>query len=282
MSARAATLPSTTTWFLRVLVAFIRRELIAATGYRAAFVTRILGFAFLVTGLYFFSRFVGAAANPHLQAYGGNYLGFAAIGFLGAELQQVGVNDLSRRIRMAQMMGTLEAELATPAPPWMVLGATPIYAFGASTVRSVAYLWGATVLVGLALPRANVLSVVVGVPLVLASFVGLGLLTGGSTMLVRRTNPVAVLLGSMSVFVSGVAYPVTVLPHWLQTVGRFLPLTHALIVLRGAFLSGAPPSALRGNLTALALFAAVLIPIGLATFGYALRRARVDGSLTHY
>jgi ABC-2 type transport system permease protein len=281
VSARS-TLPGTATWFVRVLVAFIRRELIAATGYRAAFVTRIFGFAFLVTGLYFFARFIGSAANPHLQAYGGNYLGFAAIGVLGAELQQVGVNDLSRRIRMAQMMGTLEAELATPAPPWMVLGVTPIYAFGASAVRSVFYLWGATLLVGLALPNANLLTVIVGVPLVLASFVGLGLLTAGSTMLVRRTNPVAVLLGSMSVFVSGVAYPVSVLPHWLQQLGRFLPLTHALVVLRGAFLSGTPPATLRGNLTALALFGAILIPVGLATFAYALRRARVDGSLTHY
>jgi ABC-2 type transport system permease protein len=101
-------------------------------------------------------------------------------------------------------------------------------------------------------------------------------------MLVRRSNPVAILLGSMSFFVSGVMYPVTVLPGWLQTVGHFLPLTHALVVLRGAFLMGAPPSAVRGNLAALAAFGAVLIPIGVATFGYALRRARVDGSLTHY
>jgi ABC-2 type transport system permease protein len=278
----AAALPGTGRWFLRVLAAFVRRELVAATGYRAAFVTRLFGFAFAVVGLYFFSRFIGAAANPHLAAYGGNYLGFAAIGFLAAELQQVGVNDLARRIRMAQMMGTLEAELATPAPPWMVLGATPVYAFGASAVRSVGYLWGATVLVGLALPRANAATLLVGVPLVLSAFVGLGLLTAGGTMLVRRTNPVGVLLGSLSMFVSGVLYPVTVLPGWLQTVGHFLPLTHALIVLRGGFLMGSPLPAVRGSLVALAIFAAVLIPIGVATFGYALRRARVDGSLTHY
>jgi ABC-2 type transport system permease protein len=275
-------LPGTGRWFLRVLAAFVRREMVAMTGYRAAFVTRVVGFGFVVVGLVFFARFVGAADNPHLRAYGGNYLGFLAIGFLAAELQQVGVNDLARRIRMAQMMGTLEAELATPAPPWMVLGATPIYAFGASALRSVAYLAGATVLVGLALPQANLLTVIAGVPLVLASFVGLGLLTAGTTMLVRRSNPVAAVLGSLSYFVSGVMYPVTVLPGWLQAVGRFLPLTHALAVLRGGFLTGARPSAVAGNLAALAAFGAVLIPIGVGTFGYALRRARVDGSLTHY
>jgi ABC-2 type transport system permease protein len=282
VTAPARPLPGTVTWFLRIFVAFTRRELVAMSGYRAAFFTRALGFAFLAVALVFFSRFVGAAANPHMAAYGGNYLGFVAIGFLAAELQQVGATGLARRVRTAQMMGTLEAEMATPAPPWMVLGVTPLYEFGGAALRSAAYLGGATVLVGLALPRANAVTVLVGAPLVLAAFAGLGLLTAGSTMLVRRTNPVSVILGSLSFFVSGVVYPVSVLPHWLQAVGRLLPLTHALVVLRAAFLVGASPSAVAGSLGALALFAVVLIPLGTATFAYALRRARIDGSLTHY
>jgi ABC-2 type transport system permease protein len=275
-------LPGGVVWFARALAAFARRELAALSGYRAAFATRAVGFVFAVVGMVFFSRFVGASANPHMAAYSGNYLGFIAIGFLATELQTVGLNGLSRRIRTAQMMGTLEAELATPAPAWMVLGTAPVYEFGTSALRSAAYLWAATVLVGLELPRTNLLTLAVGVPLVLAAFIGLGLFTAGSTMLVRRTNPVATVLGSLSFFLSGVVYPVTVLPAWLRAVGKALPLTHVLTVLRAAFLTGAPPAAVSGSLAALAIFAAVLIPAGTATFAYALRRARVDGSLTHY
>ena len=275
-------LPGAGVWFVRVLAAFTRRELAAMSGYRAYFVTRVAGFASVVLGLVFFARFVGASANPHLAAYGGNYLGFAAIGFLVAQLQQVGVDGLARRVRTAQIMGTLEAEMATPAPPWMVLGATPVYEFGGAALRSAAYLWGATVLVGLALPRTNVLTLLVSVPLVLAAFAGLGLVTAGSTMLVRRSNPVTLVLGSLSFFVSGVVYPVTVLPPWLQSAGKLLPLTHALRVLRGAFLVGSSPGAVADSLVALGVFAVALIPLGAATFAYALRRARVDGSLTHY
>ncbi|HVU51361.1 MAG TPA: ABC transporter permease [Polyangia bacterium] len=275
-------LPPPVLWFGRALRAFVRRELVAMSGYRAAFVTRAAGFVFAVVGMVYFSRFVGATANPHMAAYGGNYLGFLAIGFLATELQTVGLQGLSGRIRAAQMMGTLEAELATPAPAWMVLGAAPVYEFGTSALRSALYLWAATWLVGLQLPRTNVVTVAVAVPLVLAAFIGLGLFTAGSTLLVRRTNPVAVIFGSLSFFLSGVLYPVSVLPGWLRALGHFLPLTHVLVVLRGAFLAGASPSAVSGSLAALAIFAAVLIPAGAATFAYALRRARVDGSLTHY
>lgn len=278
MSPSAASLP----WFLRVLVAFVRRELAAVGGYRSAFVIRLFGFGLAVGSLLFLSRFVGAAVNPHLAAYHGNYLGFVVIGFLGTEFQQVGVSVLAQRIRMAQVMGTLEAEVATPAPPWMVLGAPPVYEFVVSSLRSAAYLLGAKLLLGLDLSRTNWTSLALGVPLIVAAFSGLGLLAAATTMLVRRLNPVAMVIGSLSFFLSGVMYPVTVLPSWLRAVGHLLPLTHALTVLRGSLLIGSGPVELRESLLALLLFAGVLAPLGAGMFAFALRRARVDGSLSHY
>ena len=85
----------------------------------------------------------------------------------------------------------------------------------------------------------------------IAAFSGLGLLAAGTTMLVRRLNPVAMVIGSLSFFLSGVLYPVTVLPDWLRAVGRLLPLTHTLAVLRGALLVGASPAALADSFVAL-------------------------------
>ena len=269
-------------WFVAVLLAFIRRELTALGGYRAAFLIRIFGLALGVGAMVFLSRFVGAAANPHLAAYGGKNQGLMVLGQLGAEFQQVGVSGLSQRIRVAQMMGTLESELATPAPPWMVLGAAPVYEFGAAALRSTAYLLGASLLLDLNLDRANWGTLLLGVPLVIAAFSGLGLLAAGTTMLVRRLNPVAMVIGSLSFFLSGVMYPVTVLPGWLRAIGRALPLTHALAVLRGALLVGHRPAALADSFLALAIFGAVLAPLGAVVFRFALRRTRVDGSLSHY
>ncbi|HMF44349.1 MAG TPA: ABC transporter permease [Polyangia bacterium] len=269
-------------WFGRVLWAFVRRELSAVGGYRAAFFVRMLGLATAVGSMVFLSRFVSAAVNPHLAEYNGNYLGFMVLGLLAAEFQQVGVSGLAQRIRTAQMMGTLEAEIATPAPPWMVLGAPPVYEFGVAALRSAAYLTAAALLLGLDLDHANWLSLAVTVPLVIAAFSGLGLLAAGTTMLVRKLNPVATVIGSLSVFLSGVLYPMSVLPGWLRAVGQLLPLTHALAALRGALLVGAGPRALAHSFVALALFAGVLAPVGVGVFAFALRRARVDGSLSHY
>jgi ABC-2 type transport system permease protein len=79
-----------------------------------------------------------------------------------------------------------------------------------------------------------------------------------------------------------VLYPVSVLPGWLRGLGRLLPLTHTLAVLRGALLVGASPAALADSFGALIAFAGLLAPVGAAVFAFALRRARIDGSLSHF
>lgn len=269
-------------WFLRFLRAFVRRELISLSTYRTAMILRALTFGMAVLSLVFFSRFIGSAINPHLARYGGSYLGFSIVGFLVAELQQVGLAGLAQRIRMAQVMGVLEAELSTPAPPWMVLGVAPIYELGSATLRSAAYLTAAVLLLGVRFHDVNLASVAITLPLVLGAFGGLGLLTAATTMVVRRSNPVAMVLGGLSLLLSGVVYPVSVLPPGLRALSQLLPLTHALEALRGALLTGATVGALRSSLLALALFSIILIPTGLVAFIHSLKRARIDGSLTHY
>lgn len=269
-------------WFWRVLAAFARREGAMVSGYRIAFILRGFSFGLSILALAFLSRLVGAAANPHLAEYGGDYLSFAVIGVVVMDLQQVGVSHLSQRVRNAQILGTFEAELATPVPVWIVLGVAPAYELCLALGRAGLYFLIAILVFGVAFPRVSFLSLALAAPLVLGAFGGIGLLSAATTMLVRRGNPVAALLAGTSFLLSGVGYPISVLPPALRAVGRLLPLTHALELVRGALLRGARPAELAGSIAALALFAGVLIPAGVALFVFALRRARIDGSLTHY
>jgi len=76
-------------------------------------------------------------------------------------------------------------------------------------------------------------------------------------------------------------YPVAVLPGPLQLLARFIPVTYSLEGMRAALLAGAGWSGLWRPLVALLIFAAVLIPISFVVFGWALRRTKVTGTLTH-
>lgn len=269
-------------WFCRVLMAFARREIATMSGYRVALVVRLLSFGISVLALAFFSRMVGAAVNPYLASFGGDYLAFVVIGLVLMDFQQIGVTSLGQRIRNAQLMGLFEAELATPVPTWIVLSVGPVYEFALAVGRAALYFTLAALLFGVRFPHASLLTVAVSAPLVVAAFVGIGLVSAATQMLVRRNNPVAVFLASASFLLSGVAYPVSVLPPALRALARLLPMTHALELVRGGLLRGAPLSTLGRPVLALGLFAGLLIPAGAALFAVALRRARVDGSLTHY
>lgn len=65
-------------------------------------------------------------------------------------------------------------------------------------------------------------------------------------------------------------------------LAHLLPLTYSLRAMRGALLLGRGPVELAGDLGMLALFAAVLLPVGLAAFRWAVRFARRAGSLGQY
>jgi ABC-2 type transport system permease protein len=281
MPATTTTAPPRLIWFTRVLLAFLRREVLEASRYRAAFVTRVAGVAFGAFSLLFFSRFIGTGQNQHLEAYGGNYLAFGLCGLVAAELQQIGIASLANRVRMAQLMGYLEAQLGTPAPVWIVLGAHPVYELSVAVGRGVLYMLGAALVLGVEF-HPNAATLLLGIPLTLAAFGGLGLVSAATTMVTRRTNPIAVVLAGASALLSGVVYPVSVLPGWLIDVGRLLPLTHALEVLRRGLLLGQGPEALAPSLGALAIFAVVFSGLGLVAFAWALGRARDDGSLSHF
>ncbi len=273
--------PSLPVWFGRVVVASFRRELLEAARYRAAFVTRFAGFLLAAASLVFFSRFVASTPNPHLAPYGGGYLAFGLCGLVAAELQQVGVMALANRVRMAQLMGFMEAQLSTPAPAALVLGAQPLLTMAAAVVRAVIYLVAAALVLDVGF-RPHALTLLIGVPLALAAFAGLGLLNAAIIMLMRRTSPLGLVLASASALASGVVYPVTVLPPWLASLGQWLPLTHALEVLRRGLLTGAAPTDVSGSLSALGAFAVAISVLGGGLFAWALRRARVDGSLSQF
>jgi ABC-2 type transport system permease protein len=82
--------------------------------------------------------------------------------------------------------------------------------------------------------------------------------------------------------VSGIMYPVTVLPEALQLAARLVPVTYSLQGMRAALLEDASLPSLWPSLRMLLLFAAVLLPVSLAVFSWSLQRTKVTGTLTHF
>jgi len=267
---------------LGVARAFFRRGLQEALSYRVAFGLRLIAMAFSLASFFFLARFINMGHSPLLARYGGDYLSFGLVGMVLLNLQHTAVSAYPQSIRVAQVAGTLEAMLATPTPSWMVLVCSPLYRFISAFLWAAIYLVAGSLFFGVRLEQANLSALALAVPLTVVAFASLGFFGAALTMLLRRTDPISPALGGLSALLGGVFYPTSVLPGWLQEVGRALPITNALEMIRRAVFAHATLGELARPLGGLALFCAVSVPTGLLLFAWTLRRTRRDGSLTHF
>jgi ABC-2 type transport system permease protein len=140
--------------------------------------------------------------------------------------------------------------------------------------------WGA-LLFGFPLGSANWLSVLAVLAATLLAFSGLGIFSASYLLLFKRGNPAKWFVLGVSSVAGGMLFPVSILPDWLQQLARLNPVTYALDAMRGALLNGLSVLAIWRSLLVLLLSACVLIPLSIATFAWALRRTKINGTLTH-
>jgi ABC-2 type transport system permease protein len=96
---------------------------------------------------------------------------------------------------------------------------------------------------------------------------------------VERGAQMTFVLQSCLLLVSGVYYPVSVLPDWMQVLSKLSPATYVLDGVRAGLLDGVPVSALLYDVVPLIIMGIVLIPTGLWAFGRAEKYAKRTGKL---
>lgn len=267
---------------LRKVWAFVRRDFKLQASYRLGFLMRVFGVLFSVASFYFVAVLFGEAAVPHLQRYGGDYFAFVLVGVAFMQYQGTAMSTFAATIRRGQMMGTLEAMLVTPTRLSTVLLASSLWSFAFTSFQVLLYLLLGVLVFGVDLGHANLGAAAVIQVLTILAFGGIGILSASFTMVFKQGDPVNFLFGSVSSLLGGVLYPITVLPDWLRPVSYLIPLTYSLSAMRRAILLGEPLAALAADVVPLILLGVVLLPLSFVAFRYAVKRAKIEGSLTQY
>ncbi len=268
--------------FLRLIAAFLKRDISTELSYPVAFILQIFGIFFSVGVFYFISRMIGGAAAPYLDQYGGDYFSFVLIGIAFASYFGVGLTSFANNLRQAQITGTLEAMLSTPSSISAIILSSATWDYLLTTLKVLVYLGIGTIILQVDLGSGNYLAAGVVLILTVIAFSSVGILAASFIMVLKRGEPVTWLFNAVSGLLGGVYYPLEVMPEWMQWLARWLPITYALEAMRKALLQGAPISMLRTEILALGLFCCILLPLSLYSFRFAVLRAKIEGSLTHY
>lgn len=267
---------------IRKPLAFIQRDFTTALSYRFEFISQIAKILFSILTLFFLSQILGSKPLPALSKYGGDYFAFVIIGFGFSSYLNVALTSLSKSVREAQMMGTLEAVLVTQTEIPTIIVSSSLYSFFLASIHVILYLSIGAAAFGVDFSNANLPAGCLIFVLTIISFGSLGILSAVFIMIAKRGNPVDWLVINVSWLLGGVYYPVSVLPQWLQKISYVLPITHALEGMRLAMLKGYSIRALSESVLALGLFSIIMLPLSIILFRLAVRKAKIDGSLAQY
>ena len=209
------------------------------------------------------------------------YFAYVVFGLALLNWLTTALTSFSSTLRGEQVTGSLEALLATPPSPSMLIIGTSTYAFIRATILTGLYVLLAVVLFGLRFSTEPG-AIAVSVSALLASLVlfsALGVILAALTLVFKRTSALVGLATSGLAVLGGVYFPLSVLPDPIRLIAELLPFAWALDVLRSALLQGDIDWE---RVVLLGLSTLLLVPFALWALQRALDYARRTGSLGQY
>ena len=226
---------------------------------------------------------IGVASGDHRQT--ANLM----LGALMWSYLEVLFHEIANSISYERWEGTIEYTFMAPVSRFTHLLGVSLFASIEALVRVSVIFLAMQLFVDVDLSGANLGGVVAVMLLSSISFMGLGILAAILPLLSPERGAQATeIIGGLLLLVSGVYYPVDVLPQWLQPFSWLSPATYTLQASReligigaaaGSLSPGQPLSAVWWELSLLTAIGVLSIPIGLLAFGKAEEWAKKTGKL---
>jgi ABC-2 type transport system permease protein len=254
---------------MNLIKAFIFRDYEIEKTYRFNFIIKTLSMIFQLALFYYISRLVQAE----------NYFRFVFVGLLFSKVFNFWLNSFTENIRHEQYWGTSELIFLSPNSPLKLILSSSFSKFLALVIEIILFLALGRFFFGLSFSFFDLR--VLPVALInFAAFGGIGLMSAGFIMYLKRGDPVNWFVSSSFDILSGVYFPLAVLPGSLRFLSGFLPTTSALIIWRKIFIEKTFPSL--AEIGAQFLWAVALICIGVIVFKRSFDLTKKKGELGTY
>jgi len=267
-------------WETRASLAFVERNLYLVRRYwhlELAFL--IFNVASAMSVLY-----IGEA---QMQASGGAsregqldlvlYLGIGTV--VWAYLRAVFAN-VGEMVAWERWEGTIEYTMMAPISRLAHMLGVSLFSIIYGLARSALLLGVLALFFSVDLSNANLGGAAVILLVGSVSFLGFGIMAAVLPLLFpERGEEMTFVISSILLLVSGVYYPISVLPDWMEPLATISPATYVLAGMRAALLEGTPTLALGPSILPILILGALTLPIGIAIFGWGERYAKRTGRL---
>lgn len=259
-------------------LAVVRRDVQTFLTYRFRLVAQGLNVFFSLTLFYFISRLVRVESFASPDAY----YAFAVIGLIILQVLNSTLAGPPMILRQELVAGTFERMVLSPFGPVGGLVATLLFPFIYALVLGAVMLAFAGIAFGLDVQWSTAALAVPLSVLGTLSFLPFGILLLAATVLAKQAAGGTTWIIAGISLVSGLYFPVTLLPDWVEWTSDVQPFSSTVDLLRHVLVGTPLPDALWLDLARMAGFAVVVLPPAAWLLGRALRHSRRTGTIVEY
>ena len=187
---------------------------------------------------------------------------------------------LTETVAWERWEGTIEYTFMAPLSRPIHLFGMGAFAIVYGIIRAILLFGVVALFFDLDLSQANFAAALVVLLVASISFIGIGMMTAVLPLISpEKGTQLGFIAQGLLLVVSGVYYPVEVLPQWMQWISVISPATYALDGMRDAIIDGAGITAMGDELWPLVVIGIVSVPLGLEVFRRGERYAKRHGKL---
>ena len=261
--------------FLKKFTAFFERDLKIAFSYKFNLI--IQGISLLFMFLVIFFAFKGSGIDNSSFSYLNAFLSLVSIDFMFSSL-----NVFSREIRLAKTLGTFESFLLTNTSFFTIIFSSYATTFFRMILRTIFYLTVCKYFFYSDLSFLDIFIVLLTFFFNSIPFIALGLISGSLIIIFKMGDISNFIISLLSIFFSGIFFPITSLPSFMSSFGSLTPLNICLEsskkVLDNNFVAADLLPFFKITFIEILLF----LPLGIFLINYAFKFAKKEGSLSFY
>jgi ABC-2 type transport system permease protein len=204
-------------------------------------------------------------------------LGYVFIGFLNMSLWAMGFS-----LRKEQYWGTLEAVFAAPVPRWVFALGMAVHSTMHQGLMIFFQLLFINIIFKLTIAPSGILPSLLVVAVMLIALYGFGMMIASLTLILKQGWLVSEALSGIMMVITPIAYPLAVLPLFMQKAALFLPTTYGIITVRHFLIGETMQFSVATSFFRLIVLGIVWVVFGLIVFEIIDRRTRRTGTISHY
>jgi ABC-2 type transport system permease protein len=255
----------------------LNRDWTTYRSYRMQLITQVASVFFALALFHFISRLV------HVSTFGSKntYFSYVVVGMIIIEVLQSTLL-VGSSLQGELVAGTFERVIVSPFGPVAAVLSSMIFPFISSFVGALLTLFFGALVFGLQVHWSTAALAIPIACLAAGSFAAVGLIFCASTVLFKRIVGGAGLLITGIALVSGLYFPIALLPGWISWFSNVQPFTPSVELLRHVLVDTPVRHSVSTDLLKLVVFLIALFPASVLLLRTTMRIGKQRGTIIEY